>query len=578
MAQMMTFAALGDSAVVLTLGAGLDELALRRVWILRDALEQARIPGITDVVAAYATVTVFYEAAAFAGRGQPVYESVCHDLAAGAAGAGIEEAGRPHLRIGRRRVVPVCYGGEFGPDLAAVASHCGISEAEVIRLHTGGDYQVQAVGFAPGFPYLAGLPEALQTPRRTTPRTAVPAGAVGIGGAQTGIYPLESPGGWQLIGRTPLPLFRRGVQRQEKGDERSAALLRVGDSLRFQPVDAAEFRRLERKFVAEAAPAPGEQNPAGPTGMATVEVVRPGLLTTVQDLGRRGHRAEGVPLSGAMDAFALRLANLLVGNAEDAAVLEVTLLGPELVFTAAATIAVCGAEFEGVPAWRPVRLAAGERLKFGECQRGCRAYVAIAGGIDVAPVLGSRSTYLRAALGGWEGRALRPGDRLAIGRRRTEGQGEEAHHAPTWRLSPALLPAYASAVTLRTVRGAQADEFGEALFAAEFQISPQSDRMGLRLAGASLTRSRTEDLLSSAVAPGTVQVPPDGRPIILMADAQTIGGYPQAAHVIGPDLALAAQLRPGDRVRFREVTLDEAHGLAAARERELAHLRAGLQL
>jgi antagonist of KipI len=279
-----------------------------------------------------------------------------------------------------------------------------------------------------------------------------------------------------------------------------------------------------------------------------------------------------------MDAFALRVANLLVGNNEDAAGLEVTLLGPELVFSAETIVAVCGAEFEGVPAWRPLRLAAGERLKFGECRRGCRAYVAIAGGLDLAPVLGSRSTYLRAALGGFQGRALRTGDRLTIGTQTAVASGPASHHAPSWRLSSTILPAYSSAVTLRMVRGAQADDFSPGLPDAEFQVSPQSDRMGLRLAGAALVRRRTDDLLSSAVAPGTVQVPPDGRPILLMADAQTIGGYPQAAQVIGPDLPLAAQLRPGDRVRFREVALEEAHRLAAARERELAHLRAGLQL
>jgi KipI family sensor histidine kinase inhibitor len=575
---MMMFAALGDSAVVLTLGAGLDEPALRRVWILSEALERARLPGITDVVAAYATVTVFYEAAAFAGRDLPVYESVCRDLAACAAAAEIGEAGRPHQRISRRVVVPVCYGGEFGPDLAVVASHCGISEAEVIRLHSEGDYRVRAVGFAPGFPYLAGLPESLRTPRRATPRTAVPAGSVGIGGAQTGVYPLESPGGWQLIGRTPMPFFRRRLVGDDQGEKQSAALLRVGDSLKFRPVDTAEFRRLAEEFHVQTLPAPREQGSAKSAAAPTMEVIKPGLLTTVQDLGRRGHRAAGVPLRGGMDAFALRVANLLVGNAEDAAGLEVTLLGPELAFSAETLVAVCGAEFEGVPAWRPLRLAAGERIRFGECRRGCRAYVAIAGGLDLPRVLGSRSTYLRAALGGFQGRALRAGDRLSLGTPPADSAGPASHHSPSWRLSSGILPPYSSAVTLRIVRGAQADDFGTVLTEAEFQVSPQSDRMGLRLTGANLVRNRTDDLLSSAVAPGTVQVPPDGRPILLMADAQTIGGYPQAAQVIGPDLPLAAQLRPGDRVRFREVALEDAHRLAAARERELAHLRAGLQL
>jgi KipI family sensor histidine kinase inhibitor len=569
MARMMTFAALGDSAVVATLGDAASELALQRVWLLAEALEKARLPGIVDVVPAYATVTVFYETARFAGGGQSIYDSVCQALSACAAGAGVEDSDRSRPVTTGRVIVPVCYGGVLGPDLAAVAKHCGMGEAEVIARHSSGDYRVQAIGFAPGFPYLAGLPESLRTPRRPTPRTAVPAGSVGIGGAQTGVYPLESPGGWQLIGRTPLPFFRPEAE--------SPALLHVGDHLQFQPIDPQEFRRLEQEFRPPVPPGAAEKCHVLRDTASAVEVVRPGLLTTVQDLGRPGHRAAGLPLSGAMDAFALRVANLLVGNAEDEAALEITLLGPELVFPAGAVVAVCGAEFDGVAAWKPVRVAAGDRMKFGECRRGCRAYLAAAGGLDVPIVLGSRSTYLRAGLGGFEGRALRAGDRLGL---RPHAPGPGVHpsvHAGSWRISPALLPAYAAAVTLRVIRGAQAGDFNGNLGDAEFQVSPRSDRMGLRLTGPALARLRTEELASSAVAPGTVQVPPDGQPILLMADAQTIGGYPQAAHVIGPDLPLAAQLRPGDRVRFREIPLEEAHHAALARERELAHLRAGLQ-
>jgi KipI family sensor histidine kinase inhibitor len=569
MARMMMFAALGDSAVVATLGDAASDLALRRVRLLAEALEKARLPGIVDVVPAYATVTVFYEPVRFAGGGQSIYEGVCQALAARAAAAGIEASDRPNPVMTGRVIVPVCYGGDLGPDLAAVAKHCGIDEAEVIARHSGGDYRVQAIGFAPGFPYLAGLPDSLRTPRRATPRAAVPAGSVGIGGAQTGVYPLESPGGWQLIGRTPLRFFRPEAE--------SPGLLHVGDHLQFQAIVPEEFLRLDRESRDSVPKEPTEKCHGLRDTASSVEVVRAGLLTTVQDLGRRGHRAAGLPLSGAMDAFALRVANLLVGNAEDEAALEITLIGPELVFSAEAVIAVCGAEFEGVGAWRPVRVVAGERIKFGACRRGCRAYLAVAGGFDLPAVLGSRSTYLRARLGGFEGRALRADDRLGL---RSAAAGPGVHpsvHAGSWRISPGLLPAYAPSVMLRVVRGAQAGDFATGLADAEFQVSPHSDRMGLRLSGPALVRRSGEELASSAVAPGTVQVPPDGQPILLMADAQTIGGYPQAAHVIGPDLPLAAQLRPGDRIRFREIPLEEAHELALARERELAHLRAGLQ-
>ncbi len=301
-----------------------------------------------------------------------------------------------------------------------------------------------------------------------------------------------------------------------------------------------------------------------------ITVRRSGMMTTVQDLGRPGHRASGVPLCGAMDPFALRIANLLVGNAEGAAGLECTLLGPELVFSTDTIVAVTGATFAGVPAWRPFTVRAGEPLRFGPAQHGCRGCVAVAGGIVVEPVMGSRSTCLRAAFGGFGGRALRDGNVLPAA-------GEARRVAERWRIDERILPAYSASPTVRVVRGAQSDEFGGVLLQGEYRILPQSDRMGVRLGGPRLVRiGGGEELVSSAVAPGTVQVPPDGQPIILMADAQTIGGYPHAAHVISVDLPLMAQVRPGDHVRFAEVPLSEAHQLAVARERAIAMLHEGL--
>lgn len=301
-----------------------------------------------------------------------------------------------------------------------------------------------------------------------------------------------------------------------------------------------------------------------------MKVIRAGMLTTVQDLGRRGHRADGVPLGGAMDPFALRVANLLVGNPEDAAGLEITMATPEFEFSEEGLAAVCGAEFESVPSWQPISFRPGERLRFGPCTRGFRGYLAVSGGFDVPVVLGGRGTYLSGSFGGWKGRALRDGDVLRTG---TPHRGVLGR----WRIDVRILPEYASSVAVRVVRGAQGGEFGAALAEGAFRISPQSNRMGLRLDGARLERSSSAELASSAVLPGTVQVPPDGSPIVLMADAQTLGGYPQIAHVIGPDQPLLAQLRPGDTVRFREVSLDDAHAAAFARERNLGRLHQGLE-
>jgi len=301
-----------------------------------------------------------------------------------------------------------------------------------------------------------------------------------------------------------------------------------------------------------------------------IKVIRGGMLTTVQDRGRPGHRAAGVPLGGGVDPFALRVANLLVGNSEDAAVLECTLVGPDLVFSADTLIALGGAEFEGFPAWQPRMVRAGEKLRLGAARHGSRSYLAVAGGIDVPVELGSRSTYLRGGFGGFHGRALRDGDVL-------QAPDLSRHMTDHWRIDARILPAYTSSPVVRVVRGAQLDEFGGALFAAEFRILPQSDRMGIRLGGSKLVRiGGSGELVSTAVAPGTVQVPADGQTIVLMADAQTLGGYPQAAQVISVDLPLVAQLRAGDRVRFLEVPLDEAQRLAVARDHNLAMLHEGL--
>lgn len=233
----MRFAPLGDGAVVVTLGSAIDDATLLKVRSLVAALERDRGVGIVDVVPAYASVAVFYDVAALGGGEQPPFERICRLITDRVKKA---EHAWPDLvkleREGEAREaveIPVCYGGDFGPDIDEVARHCGIEAGEVMALHSSARYVVHAVGFTPGFAYLGGLPEKLQTPRKATPRTSVPAGSVGIGGKQTGVYPVESPGGWQLIGRTPLRLF--------DPTREPAATLRVGDQVVFRAVSPEEF-------------------------------------------------------------------------------------------------------------------------------------------------------------------------------------------------------------------------------------------------------------------------------------------------------------------------------------------------
>ena len=317
-----------------------------------------------------------------------------------------------------------------------------------------------------------------------------------------------------------------------------------------------------------------------------VSVVRAGFLTSVQDLKRTGFRRFGVSTSGALDSFALRVANLLVGNDEAAAGLEITFGGLQLHFQEERIVAWCGGEFDvhvgstALPAGHAALVHAGEELKFGRPEIGCRAWLAISGGINVLSVLGSRSTDLRANFGGFDGRALRDGDVLPLvqkPRSMPATTGISSWTAPHDWVSPAKREPM-----LRFVRGVNWNRFNTSTlqrFTNElFAVSSDSDRMGVRLDDPELKQQDNADLISEAVAPGTIQVPPSGKPILLLGDCQTIGGYPKMAHVITVDLAVAAQLRAGDRVRFSEVSLADAYRLLLERERQLELFRVGLSL
>jgi antagonist of KipI len=318
-------------------------------------------------------------------------------------------------------------------------------------------------------------------------------------------------------------------------------------------------------------------------------VQRAGFLSSVQDLGRTGFRQFGVSTSGALDPFALRVANVLVGNDESAAGLEVTLGGLSLRFQDERIVAWSGGEFDvqigsrSLPAGHVAHLRSGDELKFGGPKIGCRCWLAISGGVDVPVVLDSRSTDLRANFGGIEGRALRDGDQLSLGEFRRSSrpvgttEGISSWAAPHDWASPANRNP-----VLRFVRGVDWNRFSASTlqrFTSEtFAALPDSDRMGVRFDGPELKREENIDLISEAVAPGTIQVPPSGKPILLLQDCQTIGGYPKTAHVITVDFGIAAQLRAGDDVHFFEVSLADAHRLLLERACDLERFRIGLSL
>jgi antagonist of KipI len=315
-------------------------------------------------------------------------------------------------------------------------------------------------------------------------------------------------------------------------------------------------------------------------------VERAGFLASVQDLGRTGFREFGVSSGGALDTFGLRVANLLVGNDEGAAGLEITLGGLQLRFEDERLVAWCGGEFDvrigskALPAGHAAHMQAGGELKFRRPQIGCRSWLAVSGGIDVPAVLGSRSTDLRAQFGGFQGRTLRDGDVIRLARR--PGSSIPVTTISSWTAPHDWVNPAKPKPTLRFVRGIDWNRFNastlQRLTSEAFTVSPDSDRMGVRLEGPELKRVDTTDLISEAVTPGTIQVPPSGKPILLLGDCQTIGGYPKIAHVITVDLGVAAQLRAGDHVRFSEVSLDDAHRLLMEREREFERFRVGISL
>jgi antagonist of KipI len=293
-----------------------------------------------------------------------------------------------------------------------------------------------------------------------------------------------------------------------------------------------------------------------------IAILDPGPLTTVQDLGRFGQLRFGIPPSGPLDRPAFVLANRLVGNADAAAGLECTLAGPRFEARAAGAIAITGADVPvtingaAAPAWTTLPLGAGDVVKIGMARSGVRAYVAFAGGIDVPLVVGSRATYVRGRLGGLEGRALRKDDTLALLPPRA---------IPRRRVKGSALPAVAPDTELRVVLGPQDDRFtagGLATFlGSAYEMLPQSDRMGARLRGPLIAHRDGHDIISDGIALGSVQVTGDGQPIVLLVDRQSTGGYTKVATVCSFDVARLGQIKPGHRVHFRAVTVEDAHRL-----------------
>lgn len=507
---------------------------------LAAAIERAALPGVVDVVPGAATVLVLTSR----GAADPA------KLAATIAALPVIE---PETSAATVIEIPVRYDGA---DLADVAELTGLSVAEVIAAHAGGLYTVGWLGFSPGFGYLRGLDRRLAgVPRLATPRLAVPAGSVAIAAGLAAVYPRASPGGWRLLGHTTVRMWDQ--------DREPAALLAPGRHVRFVAVSPRGTSSPWPSAAPTSAGTRGAVSPAAGDG-PHLEVVKPGPLATVQDLGRRGHGAMGVPPSGAADPVSLIAANRLVGNPDSSAGVELTLgravfrcHGDLIVAVTGAPAAVTVAADTGArpaPASFAARIeaAAGSVISIGAPSAGLRCYVAVAGGVAVPAVLGSRSADLLSGLGGGP---LRPGATLPIG-----SDNASAGDASAIDMSGTGIPraeGRGGVAELRVIGGPRLDWFEtdalNRLCGGVYTVTPASNRTGLRLDGERMRRSSDAELPSEGLVIGALQVPPDGLPILLLADHPTVGGYPVIAVVISADLGIAAQLRPGDRLRFTAI-------------------------
>jgi KipI family sensor histidine kinase inhibitor len=523
-----------------TLNSLLVELAdLDETLALLASLQRTPLAGVEELVPAARTILVRFRPSATSAAAL-VQQIAQRDLS--------QRAERSSTLV----EIPVHYNGE---DLAEVAQILGITADEVVQRHTGSEYTVAFTGFAPGFAYLSGGHPSLNVPRRSTPRTRLPAGSVGLAGTFSGVYPQASPGGWQIIGTTPVAMW--DITRAQP------ALLQPGYRVRF--VDIAT-KNIAACADAESAGGQKDLKPSGrtqhhlTTGQTALQVRATGLLTVFQDLGRHGQAGQGVSASGAMDQAALKAANRLVGNASHLAALETVGGGLQLRSVGENVVSVTGADAaltlttaDGqrwpVPRYEPVALADGDMLAVGQPTAGARCYVAVRGGYAEAPVMGSCATDTLAHVGP---APVAVGDWLAV----RPAPATSVVAAP--ELPPADLPTLEHEVVLDVVMGPRTDWFTPeaiARFAAQrWQVTPQSNRVGLRLAGEMpLDRAITGELPSEGTALGALQVPPSGQPVLFLADHPLTGGYPVIGCVAPYHLDRAGQIPVGAWLRFNPI-------------------------
>ena len=550
---------LGDRAILVDFGDRIAPEVNDQVIALFERLVELANDAIEFCVPAFCSLGIGYDPVAICYADLCLLVQQQFDLIQ----SGVGERERPKVRI------PVCYSPTLGFDLEHVSETTGLSRQQIIELHTSKTYRAYMLGFLPGFAYLGSVDAALRVDRRHEPRLKVAAGSVGIVGEQTGVYPCDAPGGWQIIGRTPISTVRQSDATNAGGQSsKSQFLIAPGDEVEFYPIDEAEFDSIQKKSLTAIQPTAALTTQVN--GSISLHFKTAGLRTAVQNFGCNGYQHLGIPSGGVMDRFSATIANRLVGNTDHATLIEITLLGPTIEFSGDCQIAITGADLSpkldghSVSMWETVSVVGQQRLSFGARQVGCRCYLAIAGDFEPPQRLGSSSpsaTGAPMADDGWLlGGSLLKGQTVTVSRNRPSVSHKRIFPV---ELRPACLVGDCQQASGNPVehlisisKGPEWDWFSDrqrsAFFEHRFEVLANSNSMGFRLSSFLDQDCELPSMISSAVVPGVIQVTPSGQCILLMRDAQTTGGYPRIGVVDYEALNDVAQLCPGDRIRFQQ--------------------------
>ena len=456
--------------------------------------------------------------------------------------------------------IQVCYHPDLGLDLPAIAKACKLSIEELIHLHKESLYTADILGFMPGFAYFSGLNPQLRLPRLTSPRPAVPKGSVAIAELQTAIYPRVTPGGWNIIGRSPNKLF--DINQNPPG------LFMAGDQMQIEEISLDEFHQLDKTNASKEMIRPLDKNKS-----ASIEVLQAGTFSTIQDEPRSGLSHWAVGPGGACDIASLHLANALVGNPPETAAIEMTSTGPSLLFYEATCVAWVGAHCEGIvnnqriPGNRPVWIPKGATLKFSPLNPGLRSLLAIGGGLDLPETLGRFGSHISADIGP---KRLEKGDQFILAKPKAPLKSsflkslykeDDLPTYPKWQIRSPFLPNN-SITQIHCLAGPHLSFLSakerELFWSTVWTVSNQSNRMGVRLQSDFKIKRDLPNIPSQAITFGTVQFPPSHEPIIMLAEHQTTGGYPRLAEVIRSDLMKLAQVKPGCKLQLQLIDLEEA--------------------